>query len=228
MVSQLPNGWFFLMRGRRYSYNIVHATKQHKNFNIFLWVWLLLSSVSNIAGISSLVDSWVGWKGVFLHFIELYDITIREPIRIVAALFLPRTWLPLPDWSVNLAVVWMSFSLSMHAPYLLSKEKSFVRFYCLRLVPAKLNDSTEFTSASPTIRYITVLMLSPVIAIFLVGDLIWMPVALPVYSFIHYVRNRDEGSLLVLRFYASVLGAITLILIIMMSINYQLSIQVQS
>jgi hypothetical protein len=94
----------------------------------FLYFWLALSMLLNIAGVASIVDGLVHWAGFFRDALDNYRASIREPLSWAVHLVWPSWWPKIPAWVFDLLVVWSTFFLAINLANLQAYGVSYVRY----------------------------------------------------------------------------------------------------
>jgi hypothetical protein len=93
--------------------------------NFWLYVWLGLSGLMNIAGLSSLVGDLVQWADFFQHnFIDTYRWIIRDPLTYVGNAIWPFG--TIPYFVVDFFVVWSAFLLAFNVYTYRDTRKTFI------------------------------------------------------------------------------------------------------
>jgi hypothetical protein len=105
------------------------AQGQHEanyRHDLAIYVGLALALLVGISGTASIVDGVVHWANVFKGFLEIYRVTLHEPIAWVVNLAWPTTWSAIPARAIDLFVVWSAFYLAVNINDLKINGKIFI------------------------------------------------------------------------------------------------------
>jgi hypothetical protein len=105
---------------------VVPETPDKAEYGPFLYLWLALAMLSNIAGIGSIVDGLVHWVGFFREALDIYRAWIREPLSWAVHVVWPSWWQRIPNWLLDLLVVWSGFFLAGNVYHLKHFRRSII------------------------------------------------------------------------------------------------------
>jgi len=108
------------------------VTKQNDKglFGPFIYLWLALSMLLNIASIASIVDGFVHWAYFFKDFLDTYRAWIREPISWAVHLVWPSWWPKIPSWVFDLLVIWAAFVFGFNFGVIRNSGRSVFSVMC--------------------------------------------------------------------------------------------------
>jgi hypothetical protein len=101
-------------------------TKQSSSLGPFLYLWLALSMLLNVAGIASIVDGLVHWAAFLKDFLGVYRTWIRQPISWAVHVIWPAYWPKIPLWGFDLIVVWSTIFLAANICWLRKFGKTMI------------------------------------------------------------------------------------------------------
>jgi hypothetical protein len=90
----------------------------------WLYLWLAISVIGNIIGLSSLVEGVVTWAAFFKDIIDLYREYIRGPIAFIGNHLWPFG--KIPGWVFDFLIVYLLFYISANIASILRYKKSFI------------------------------------------------------------------------------------------------------
>jgi hypothetical protein len=103
-------------------------TKQSSPLGPFLYLWLALSMLLNVAGVASIVDGLVHWAIFFKDFLNIYRVWIRGPISWAAHIIWPASWPKIPTWGYDLLVIWSAVFLAANICWLKRFGKTTISY----------------------------------------------------------------------------------------------------
>lgn len=74
------------------------------DLGLLLCIWLAVILL-NLAGLASIIDSFLTWEGYFRQAIDFYRTWVREPILSIAYLVWPLGWPRLPGWVIDVLCI---------------------------------------------------------------------------------------------------------------------------
>lgn len=86
--------------------------EQEKRGGFWTYVWLGISGAMNLSGMASIVDGFVTWANFFRNIIDVYRVTIREPLAWIGHFIWPFG--PIPGWVFDVVVIWAALVLAVN------------------------------------------------------------------------------------------------------------------
>ncbi len=80
--------------------------------HFWIYVWLGVSGLLNLSGMSSIIDGFVVWTKFFRDFIDIYRAMIRQPLAWIGQFIWPFG--PIPGWVFDVFVIWMGLWLAFN------------------------------------------------------------------------------------------------------------------
>jgi hypothetical protein len=136
----------------------------------FLYLWLALSTLLNLTGMASIVQGFIDWAQFLAEFINLYRVSVREPLSWAAHLAWPSSWPRIPGLVIDWLCVSAGFFLAMNIFGLIRDKQTFFGWLMAEVAGASSAFKKVSMALTHTIHLLMAVVLGPLLPLVFLGS----------------------------------------------------------